>query len=254
MLNSQPTVPLALSQVKTGAPKEWLSIMKSVSTRELYEYWQELRGKRPAPERRDIEPAAIKTLLSDVFILEHSTGTNFDYRLAGSSLCAAYCRELKGRPFSQFWNEEDQEALDTTLTAIREDAAAAVIGYRGMNDRGQSVPFEMLLLPLRYGGIDYPRILGIAVPADTDYWLGANPITSHEMMSMRLIWPDEQPGFMRQVVNADTLLDNTFLGQGSANGDLAEQDFAMTSLDSTIAETRASARRQAFRVIDGGRC
>lgn len=226
--------------------------MKSVSTRELYAYWEDLRGQRPAPERRDIEPAAIKTLLSDVFILEHTTDNRFNYRLAGSSLCAAYCRELKGRAFSQFWNENDQEALDTTLKAIREDAAAAVIGYRGLNDRGQSVPFEMLLLPLRYGGADYPRILGIAVPADTEYWLGANPVINHEMMSMRLIWPDEQPGFMRQAVNADTLLDNMFLNDGASDNDIGERDFAMASLNSTIAETRATARRQAFRVINGG--
>ncbi len=227
--------------------------MKSVSTRELYAYWQDLRGERPAPERRDIEPAAIKTLLSDVFILEHTTGADFKYRLAGSSLCAAYCRELKGRPFGLFWNKEDHEALETTLTAIREDAAAAVIGYRGVNDRHQSASFEMLLLPLRYGGEDFPRILGIAIPTDSEYWLGVHPITSHEMVSMRLIWPDEQPGFMRQVVNADTLLDNTFLNDGSSGADADDHNFAMTRLNSTIAETRATARRQAFRVINGGR-
>jgi hypothetical protein len=29
-----------------------------------------------------------------------------------------------------------------------------------INQRGQKTPFEMLLLPLRYGGKDYPRILG----------------------------------------------------------------------------------------------
>jgi hypothetical protein len=150
--------------------------MKSVSSKRLYQYWQDLRGDRPAPERRDIEPAAIKSLLSDVFILEHVSGVEFSYRLAGSSLCAAYCRELKGRSFRQYWNEEDLEALDTMMLAIREDAAAAVVGYHAINQRGQRAPFEMLLLPLRYGGKDYPRILGIAAPSDSDYWLGLHPV------------------------------------------------------------------------------
>jgi hypothetical protein len=49
--------------------------MKSVSSKRLYQYWQDLSGDRPAPERRDIEPAAIKSLLSDVFILEHRVGS-----------------------------------------------------------------------------------------------------------------------------------------------------------------------------------
>ncbi|MFK7792760.1 MAG: PAS domain-containing protein [Devosiaceae bacterium] len=227
--------------------------MKSVSTQRLYHYWQDLRGSRPAPERRDIEPAAIKALLSDVFILEHTEGANFDFRLAGSSLCAAYCRELKGRAFRQFWNEEDLEALDTTLLAIREDAAAAVIGYHGVNSRGQRAPFEMLLLPLRYGGSDYPRILGISVPHDTDYWIGLHPIMHHDITSMRLIWPDEQPAFLRNAVNADTMLEDDLLSGSGSFPTLVEPGNDVFVRDTTMADTRATARRQAFRIIDGGR-
>lgn len=227
--------------------------MKSVSAKRLYQYWQDLRGDRPAPERRDIEPSAIKSLLSDVFILEHTSGVDFTYRLAGSSLCAAYCRELKGRPFRRFWSKTDQEALDTMMLAIREEAAAAVIGYDGINGRGQRANFEMLLLPLRYGGQDFPRILGIAVPRDSEYWLGLHPVEEHEITSMRLIWPDEQPAFLRHAVNDDSLVPADLLGDGTANGDLIEGDFGVAIRDSAVSETRANARRQAFRVITGGR-
>ncbi|MFN3226537.1 MAG: PAS domain-containing protein [Hyphomicrobiales bacterium] len=227
--------------------------MKSVSSKRLYQYWQDLRGDRPAPERRDIEPAAIKSLLSDVFILEHVSGVEFSYRLAGSSLCAAYCRELKSRSFRQYWNEEDLEALDTMMLAIREDAAAAVVGYHAINQRGQRAPFEMLLLPLRYGGKDYPRILGIAAPSDSDYWLGLHPVERHEITAMRLIWPDEQPAFLRHAVNADALMESDFLNDDRPLGDLVEGDFGVAIRDSTVSESRATARRQAFRIIEGGR-
>ncbi len=228
--------------------------MKSVSTKRLYQYWDQLRGTRPAPERREIEPSAIKSLLGEVFILEHVSETEFNYRLAGSSLCASYCRELKGRSFRDYWNESDLEALDTTLIAIRQDAAAAVIGFDGVNERKQSVRFEMLLLPLRYGGEDYPRILGISAPNDGPYWLGLHPVVEHRISAMRLIWPDEQPSFLRHAVNSPMSMDDDLLVRdtGPAN-DIFEPEDTRAIHQTHVSDARAAARRQAFRVIIGGR-
>ena len=44
--------------------------MKHPSNRELFEYWNERRGTRLAPERADIDPAAIRKVLGDTFVLE----------------------------------------------------------------------------------------------------------------------------------------------------------------------------------------
>ena len=49
--------------------------MKHAASRELYAYWQERRGKRAAPERADIEPGAIRQVLSDAFILALDGGS-----------------------------------------------------------------------------------------------------------------------------------------------------------------------------------
>ena len=232
--------------------------MKSVSAKRLYSYWQQLRGVRPAPERRDIEPAAIKSLLSDIFILEHEAAEQFNFRLAGSSLCAAYCRELKGRSFRQFWPEAELEALDTTLLAIREEAAASVIGYDAINSRGQALGYEMLLLPLRYGGNDYPRLLGVTVPVDQPYWLGVHPIMRHRVTAMRLIWPDEQPAFMRNVVGDtfvaagdDDLIGDNVVAHPSTSSHIRE--FSARMRDDGRSFASAEKRRSAFRVISGGR-
>ena len=43
--------------------------MKHAASRELFAYWQEKRGTRPAPERAEIDPGAIRGLLGDAFIL-----------------------------------------------------------------------------------------------------------------------------------------------------------------------------------------
>ena len=44
--------------------------MKHAATRDLYCYWDSLRGARTAPERVDIDPGAIRRILGDTFIVE----------------------------------------------------------------------------------------------------------------------------------------------------------------------------------------
>ena len=44
--------------------------MKQDGSIALFQYWNRLRDGRPAPKRTEIEPADIKTLLADTFILE----------------------------------------------------------------------------------------------------------------------------------------------------------------------------------------
>ena len=70
--------------------------MKHAASRELYAYWQEKRGARPAPERTDIEPGAIRAVLADAFILALDRGAGHPIRLAGTRMCALFGREIKG--------------------------------------------------------------------------------------------------------------------------------------------------------------
>ena len=44
--------------------------MRQAANRELFAYWRRLKGERSAPERNDVDPGAIRAILSDVFILE----------------------------------------------------------------------------------------------------------------------------------------------------------------------------------------
>jgi len=43
--------------------------MKHDSTRTVFDYWTERRGDRPAPERSEIDPGAIRHALGDTFML-----------------------------------------------------------------------------------------------------------------------------------------------------------------------------------------
>jgi hypothetical protein len=104
--------------------------MQKTSTRTLYDYWNTLRGSRSAPDRRDIDPTRIRSALANTFILELNERHEYDFRLAGSHLCSAYCRELKGRSFTHLWDPRDRDALDTLIRAVTDDHAAALVTFQ----------------------------------------------------------------------------------------------------------------------------
>ena len=171
--------------------------MKHQVTRELFTYWDGLRGGRTAPERSDIDPAEIHQILGDTFILEYENESELNFRLAGTRLCGAFCRELKGRNFLDLWRAEDLSSMKILLAAVADDEAAAVVGFHGESERGQTLEFESIILPLRHYGQPKSRILGAASPSDMPYWIGIWPLTKLSISSMRLIWPDERPAFLR---------------------------------------------------------
>jgi hypothetical protein len=170
--------------------------MKHPASRELYAYWNQLRGDAAAPRRAAIEPADIRAILGDTFILEVADRQTYRFRLAGTRLCAAYGRELKGRNLLDFWSAEDREGMATLLAAVSEDAAATVLGIEATSGRDRDLSFEMLILPLWHDGPLYDRVLGVLAPMARPYWLGTQPIVRQRITSLRLLWPEEQPRFM----------------------------------------------------------
>jgi len=202
--------------------------MKHRHTRHLHAYWSDLRGDSAAPLRGAIEPADIREVLGDTFILENAPpAAHIPFRLAGTRLCALYGRELKGRSFLGLWSESDMAALSTLLDAIASDAAGAVIGVESFNERGQSVPAEMILLPLSRGGRIYDRVLGLMVAIERPYWLGLHPIIRQSVTSLRLIWPDERPDFTSGLARpepAPTQMPPPVLASGRRRGHLVVLD------------------------------
>jgi hypothetical protein len=172
--------------------------MKHAVTRTLYDYWTRLRGERTAPARFEIEPGDIRHILGDTFILEAVDRGTYTFRLAGTRLCSAYCRELKGRNMLDLWHGKDREAMASLMAAIVEDGAAAIIGLDATNERGQSMPVEIILLPLAHDGPQHTRILGCFAPLEQPYWIGTHAVVRQPIHSLRLIWPEEQPTVIRR--------------------------------------------------------
>lgn len=165
--------------------------MQKATSRELYNYWNGLRGARSAPDRRNINPTEIRNALANTFILESQDENDFAFRLAGSHLCSSYCRELKGRSFFQLWHDKDRDAVETLIRAVTEDHAVALMTFRGTTAVGTDASFETILMPLRHNGSTDARILGGLTVIDEPYWLGSQAIVEQRITGLRLIWPDD---------------------------------------------------------------
>jgi len=162
----------------------------------LFQYWNRLRDRRPAPKRSEVEPADIKALLADTFILERDTRGEAVFRLAGTRLCAGYGRELKGFSFPSLWRDKDQRLVSRLIHGVFEQKSVVLITYEGFSRNGRSNRFELLALPLD-GGVENPRCLGVLSAVEKPFWLGADPITDALIDAIRVIDPDKEPMFLK---------------------------------------------------------
>lgn len=202
----------------------------------LFQYWNRLRGGRPAPKRTEIEPAEIKSQLADTFILERDARGEPVFRLAGTRLCAIYGRELKGFSFPSLWAADDQQMIGRVTRDAFQEKAVVAVTFHGLSLSGRTNPFELLILPLD-GGIENPRALGSLLPALKPFWLGADPIVENQIETLRLIDPNEQPAPMRRgaTVKAPPL--------APSHGAILDE----------VGETEGGRRIRHLVVFDGGR-
>ena len=172
--------------------------MKHAGTQALYSYWDSLRGDRAAPERADIDPAAIRAILADTLLIEvdqRSSPSNHDFavRLGGTRVNALFGEDLKGRDFLSLWCDEDRESVSRLVTAVLDDACPAVAGLLAAPAGHQPVWLELLLLPLRHHGKTHARLLGSLVPAEIPRWFGLMPTQPLRLTTQRMVAAPQAP-------------------------------------------------------------
>jgi hypothetical protein len=183
--------------------------MKHAASRELYAYWQEKRGTRPAPERTAIEPGAIRGVLADAFILALDRSAGHPIRLAGTRMCALFGREIKGESFLDLWASTNRPTIEGLLSILSDECTGTVAGAAAQNENGQSVELELLLLPLSIRRPIFARAIGVLAPLNIPLWLGASPIgpvtiggrrhvgaALEKRLAPRFMAPRERRGFL----------------------------------------------------------
>jgi hypothetical protein len=163
--------------------------MKHASSRELFGYWTARRGTRPAPERSEIEPAAIRRALGDVFILAVDRCAGHPFRLAGTRVCALFGRELRGQSFLELWDAASRTALADLLNGVSEDSVGAVASLSARTAEGWAQGLELLVLPLRQRGETQARLIGVLAPFSVPFWLGAARLDGLTLGTVRHLDP-----------------------------------------------------------------
>lgn len=147
--------------------------MRHPSIKQLFDYWNRRRGHRAAPDRADIEPGAIRSVLADTFILSFDERSGHPFRIAGTRVCAAFGRELKNDPFLDLWDAASRTQIRNLLDVVTNEAVGVVASARGTSTAHTTHDVELLLLPLRHRGYTNARVLGGLASRDAAYWLGA---------------------------------------------------------------------------------
>lgn len=211
--------------------------MKLHTTKYLYEYWNDLRGLKSAPNRKDLDPNLLKEILPNLFLLDRLSPEDYNFRLAGTKTCGIFGEELRDQNFLDLWNQNDRDSFKSLLETLTEQGAAIVCGLKGRSG-DDDVMFEFLALPLFHAQSNICSSVigsfGYENEVETSYKL---PITNIEMMSLRVIWPVEKTLSLPQTRPAKSSLLQVVIDE--AEDATSQVDFLR--------------RRAQFKVIQGGK-
>jgi len=161
--------------------------MKHKNSHLLVGYWSRLRNGRTVPAQGDIDPRAIKRLLSYVFILDCANPARPIYRLAGTGLCERFGFELKGTSFMAHW--ETQSGLSLTMLlhqALKASQPLCLSSIAATADNGM-VELETILTPVSLAGGAPTRFFGMVQMLSDPAPLLGRPIAYERLVGSQLI-------------------------------------------------------------------
>ncbi|MEL6202781.1 MAG: PAS domain-containing protein [Pseudomonadota bacterium] len=157
-------------------------------TLELFHYWTQQRAGRRAPKRADISPAGISAVLGNTFILE-GNGVNACFRLAGTRLCNAFGRELRGTPLPDLFAPRDRLLLSKSILAVCGGKNIIVGETVAEAAEDKQISIELLLMPL---ADESARMLGSLQFLQSPYWLGSAPLGNMKLVALKHADPDQE--------------------------------------------------------------
>lgn len=207
--------------------------MKQHTSKCLYDYWNELRGKNIAPKHGDLNPEDLENILPDLFMLDRISPNHYNFRLAGKRACNIFGAELTGHNFMELWNANDRDSFVSLLDTLTEHGAGIVCGLKGKS-KDVTLTFEFLALPLMRNQTQLCSGVVGSFGFDSEIERSLKfPITDIEMVSLRVIWPiEEHVPFHETVARKNSVLQMAIANQ--------------TQIGSW-------ARRPNFEVIQGGK-
>ena len=168
--------------------------MKHRNSHLLIGYWNRLRAGRDIPDQAEIDPRAIKRMLSHVFILDARDAARPIYRLAGTTLCERFGLELRGTSFFAHWEARARDRLVLLLRQSLHMKQPVWLSAIGTTAQRGMIEMETVLAPLASGPGAPQRFLGIAQFLSDAAQLGGRPIAYERLIDCRMICEQEPSG------------------------------------------------------------
>jgi hypothetical protein len=165
--------------------------MKHRNSHLLVGYWSRLRRGRDVPDQCDIDPRAIKRMLSFVFILDAADPSHPHYRLAGTSLCDRYGFELKGTGFLAHWEAGSRASMTLLLRQSLAMKQPVAISAFGTTPEGALLEMEIVLAPLTFGNEEPTRFIGMMQVLSDPSPLAGRPIAFQRLVASEFVHEDE---------------------------------------------------------------
>ncbi len=165
--------------------------MKHKNSHLLVGYWSRLRAGRDVPDQADIDPRAIKRLLSYTFILDCENPARPVYRLAGTALCERFGFELKGTGFLAHWESRSSLSLASLLRqGLKARQPLCLSSIAATADSGM-VELETVLTPVSFNGGAVNRYFGMVQTLSDPTPLVGRAIAYERLIASQLIQEDE---------------------------------------------------------------
>jgi len=153
--------------------------MKHPASREFFAYWDGKRGDARAPDRSDIEPAALRELLGDIFVLSCEQEAGYPFRVAGTRVCALFGRDVKDQRFLDLFAAASRPEIEEITAVVTEETLPAIAGLTAASPQGGTSHLELLLLPFNNRAHMLISLTGMLAPFETSHGtLGELALTS----------------------------------------------------------------------------
>jgi hypothetical protein len=165
--------------------------MKHKNSHLLVGYWSRLRKGREVPDQTDIDPRALKRLLSYTFILDYENPARPIYRLAGTALCERFGFELKGTSFLAHWESQSTLSLVSLLRQAMASRQPVCLSSVAATVENGMVELETILTPVSMNGSQPNRFFGMVQMLGDPAPLLGRAIAYERLVGSQLIQEDE---------------------------------------------------------------
>jgi hypothetical protein len=171
--------------------------MTPSATDQLYGYWRSLLRGDDIPHRVDVNPADMRTILPQVFILQReevdeqaprlkASHRDVTFRLAGTDLCDTHMKDLSKTSFREMFVAKDRPQVDEELARIFEHEEIKIFRTR-IRSEFAFVEVETIVLPIRNGDGECSRAVGcqtLITDKRSLWWKGSHSVSDHMIESV----------------------------------------------------------------------